>query len=111
MLFRRHSDLKTIDARTSDILERIQRIEAEQAALRAEIEGERRLRFLSGEIVGAAQLAPVIGSDIEAICPGDACPTATRTRRRRRSCVKRMALFRRHFHAGVRKIRGISARA
>jgi hypothetical protein len=65
MLFRRRSDQETIDARTSDIIERIQRLEAEQAALRAEIEGERQLRFLTAEIVGAAQAAPVIGSALE----------------------------------------------
>jgi hypothetical protein len=65
MLFRRGSDLKTIDARTSDVFERIQRIEAEQSALRAEIEGARQLRFRAVEIVGAAQATPVIGSAVE----------------------------------------------
>jgi hypothetical protein len=65
MLFRRDRDQTTIDARTSDILERIQRIEAEQATLRARIEGERQLRFLAAEIVGAVHIAPAIGSSIE----------------------------------------------
>jgi len=65
MLFRRRSDQETIDARSSDIPERIQRIEAEQSALRAEIEGERQLRFLTAEIVAVAQAAPVIGSAVE----------------------------------------------
>jgi hypothetical protein len=65
MLFRRGSDLKTIDARTSDVFERIQRNEAEDAALRAQIEGERQLRFLAAEIVGAAKAAPVIAEAIE----------------------------------------------
>jgi hypothetical protein len=65
MLIRSHHAVKALDARTSDLLDRIQRIEAEQAALRAEIEGERQLRFLTAEIIGAAQAAPVIGSAIE----------------------------------------------
>jgi hypothetical protein len=53
------------DPRTSDILERIQRIEAEQAALRAQIEGERQLRFLATHIVGAAQTTQIIGTAID----------------------------------------------
>ncbi len=65
MLFRRRSDLKTTDARTGDIIERIQRLEAEQAALRAQTEGERQLRFLAVELVGAAQATPIIGSALE----------------------------------------------
>jgi hypothetical protein len=65
MLFRGPHTLKTLDACTSDLLDRIQRIEAEQAALRAEIEGERQLRFLTAQIVAAAQATPVIGAAIE----------------------------------------------
>jgi hypothetical protein len=65
MLFRGHHAVKALDARTSDLLARIQRIEAEQAALRAEIESDRQLRFLAAEMVGAAQAAPVIGNAIE----------------------------------------------
>jgi hypothetical protein len=66
MLFRGQHTVKTPDVRTSDLLdERIQRIEAERAALRAKIESERQLRFLTAEIVGAAQAAPLIGHAIE----------------------------------------------
>ena len=65
MLFHHRDTTATIDRRTTDLLERIQRLEAEQCALRAEIEGERQLRFLTAEIVGAAQVAPVIGNAIE----------------------------------------------
>jgi hypothetical protein len=50
---------------TSDLLERIQRLENEQTELRARLEGERQLRILAAQIVGAAQAAPVIGSAIE----------------------------------------------
>jgi len=64
LVLSRHA-VATIEARASDLLDRIQRIEAEQSALRAEIEGERQLRFLTAEIVGAAQAAPVIGNAIE----------------------------------------------
>jgi hypothetical protein len=46
---------------TSDLLERIQRLECEQAELRARLEGERQRRILSVQIVGVAQAAPVIG--------------------------------------------------
>ena len=52
MLFRHRDTTATIDRRTSDLLERIQRIEAQQAALRA-------------EIVGAVHGAPVIGGALE----------------------------------------------
>jgi hypothetical protein len=76
MLFRRHRELTTMNARASDLLERIQRIEAEQAALRAEIEGDRQLRFLTAEIVGAAQGAPVIGSAIEQFAEAMRAPLA-----------------------------------
>jgi hypothetical protein len=65
MLFRGRHAPETIEVRTSDLLERIQRIEAEQAALRAEIESDRQLRFLTTEIVGVAQAAPIIGNAIE----------------------------------------------
>ncbi len=65
MLFRVRHAVKTTDVRTSDLLERIQRIEAEQSALRAEIAGERQLRFLAAEIVRAAQAAPVIGNAVD----------------------------------------------
>jgi hypothetical protein len=66
MLFRNRHAPETIGIRTSDLLDRIQRIEAEHAALRAEIESDRQLRFLAAEIGGTAQAAPVIGSAVEA---------------------------------------------
>jgi hypothetical protein len=50
---------------TSDLLERIQRLEREQRELRARLEGERQLRILTAQIVGAAQVAPVIGEAME----------------------------------------------
>jgi hypothetical protein len=59
------SDRRTPDRTTSDLLERIQRLEREHAALRARLEGERQLRILAAQIVGAAQAAPVIGGAIE----------------------------------------------
>ncbi len=65
MLFRRRSDLKKMNARTSEIMERIQRLEAEHFALRAEIGGERHLRFLTAQIVGAAADASIIGSPVQ----------------------------------------------
>ena len=49
----------------SELLESIDRLEPEQAQLRAWLEGDRQLRFLAPQIVGAAQLAPVIGDAVE----------------------------------------------
>jgi len=59
------TDRRTPDHATSDLLERIQRLEREQAELRARLEGERQLRILGAQIVGAAQVAPVIGGAVE----------------------------------------------
>jgi hypothetical protein len=50
---------------TSALLERVQRLEDEQAALRARLEGEDKLRLFIGQIVAAAQAASVIGVAIE----------------------------------------------
>jgi len=49
----------------TELLESIQRLEREQAQLRARLEGDRQLRFLAVQIVGAAHVAPVIGSAVE----------------------------------------------
>src|SRR5271156_900767 len=59
------SDRRTSGHATSDLLERVQRLEREHAELRARLEGERQLRNLAAQIVGAAQIAPVIGYAIE----------------------------------------------
>jgi hypothetical protein len=58
-------DRRTQGNATSDLLKRIQRLEREQAELRARLEGERQLKILAAQIVGAAQIAPVIGEAIE----------------------------------------------
>jgi len=60
LLSRRHTE-PLPDAVTSDIIDRIQRLEREHAQLRARLEGDRQLRFLTVQIVGATQVAPVIG--------------------------------------------------
>lgn len=44
---------------------RTQRLEAEQAALLARLEGERQFRLLTGHITAAAQTALVLGAAIE----------------------------------------------
>jgi hypothetical protein len=59
------SNRRRSDRATSDLLERIQRLEREHAALRARLEGERQLRILAAQIVGAAQIAPIIGEAVE----------------------------------------------
>ena len=58
-------DRRILDHTTSDLLERIQRLEREHAALRARLEGERHLQIFAAQISGAAQVAPVIGDAIE----------------------------------------------
>ncbi len=56
---------KRIELATSDLLERIQRLEREQAEIRSRFEGERQLRILAAQISSAAMIAPLIGSAIE----------------------------------------------
>jgi hypothetical protein len=50
---------------TSELLERLQRIEAAQEELRARVEMDRQLRMLVGQIVAAAQTASIVGAAIE----------------------------------------------
>lgn len=64
LLHRLHTESSS-DALTSAIIDRVQRLEREQAELRARLDGERQLRFLAAQIVGAAQFAPVIGAAVE----------------------------------------------
>lgn len=59
------SNRRRLDRATSDMLERIQQLEREHAELRARVEGERQLRILTAQIVGAAQGAPIVGEAIE----------------------------------------------
>jgi hypothetical protein len=47
--------MEALGQRTSNLLERIERIEVAEALLREQIEGERQLRFLVTQIVGAAR--------------------------------------------------------
>ena len=54
-------DADELQRTTSELLERIQRIESEQAKLRAKLEGDRQLRFLIANISSGAAVAPEIG--------------------------------------------------
>ena len=63
-LFRRYDSQQLVRA-TSDLSERVQRLESEHAALRARLEGERHLRILTAHIAAAAEAAPSIGAAIE----------------------------------------------
>jgi hypothetical protein len=71
----RASERHALDDPTSELLERIQRLEREHAELRARIEGERQLRILAAQIVGAAQIAPVIGEAIEGFAQAMRAPS------------------------------------
>ena len=68
-------DRRTLDRTTSDLLERIQRLEREHAELRSRLEGERQLHILAAQIVGAAQIAPVIGESIEGFAQAMRAPS------------------------------------
>jgi hypothetical protein len=59
------SDRRTQGHATSDLLERIQRLEREHEELRARLEGECQLGVIAAQIVGAAQAAPAIGDAVE----------------------------------------------
>jgi len=59
------NDRRKSEHLTSELLERIQRLEREQEKLRSRIEVDRQLRILTAQIVGAAQVAPVIGDAVE----------------------------------------------
>lgn len=61
MMFRRSSLL----AQLSEMAARIQQLEQQHAELRASVESDRQLRALVAQIVGAAQIAPVVGEAFE----------------------------------------------
>lgn len=63
-LFRRHDSEQLVRV-TSDLSARVQRLEVEQAALRARLDDERQLRIVTAQIAAAAQAAPAIGAAIE----------------------------------------------
>ena len=99
----RRGDTHAPDRTTSDMLERIQRLEHEQAELRARVESERRIRIFVAQIVGAAQVATVTGRAVEAFA--DAMRTPLR-RERAGGLARsnRVALFGWHLHAGVSEV-------
>ena len=54
-----------LEQTTSALCARVQRLEEEQAALRARLEGERQLRILTAHIAAAGHAAPAIGAAME----------------------------------------------
>jgi hypothetical protein len=69
------SNRRRSDRATSDLLNRIQRLEREQAELRARLQSEHQLRSLAAQIVAAAQAAPVIGEAFEKFAQAMRAPT------------------------------------
>jgi hypothetical protein len=61
---------------TSALKARIQRLEDEQAQLRARLDGDRSLRLFVGHIAAAAQAAPAIGAAIERLAEAMRAPRA-----------------------------------
>jgi hypothetical protein len=66
LLFRKRAAQQLIDI-TSALLERVQRLEVDQADLRAHVGGKHHMRFLTTEIAAAAQIALSIGASTEAV--------------------------------------------
>jgi len=65
--FRTHNSeqLVCVVCATSDLRARVQRLEAEQAALLARLEGDRQLRMLTAHIAAVAHVARAIGAAVE----------------------------------------------
>lgn len=61
---------------TSALTARIQRLEEEQARLRAQLEGDRDLRVFIGHVAAAAKAAPAIGAAIEGFVEAMRAPRA-----------------------------------
>lgn len=59
------SSVSILTERTSGIAARIQRLEPAQAALRAEVQGERNSRLLAVRVVAAAEAASAIRTALE----------------------------------------------
>jgi hypothetical protein len=73
MCLLRREPARTPD-RTSDIEKRVQRLEHQQAELLLRLEGERQLRILAAQIIGAAQVAPLIGGAVEKFAQAKRAP-------------------------------------
>ena len=101
----RHA-IDQLEHATSVLRARVHRLEEEQAALRARLEGERQPRFLTAHIAAAAQAAPAIGSTIERFAQAmrASLPLPRRGHAGGLARAKgRVALSRWHLHAGIRK--------
>ena len=61
---------------TNALIARVQRLEEQQAQLRARLEGDRGLRLFIGHIAAAAQAAPAIGAAIEGFAETMRAPRA-----------------------------------
>jgi hypothetical protein len=80
---------------TSDLMARVQRLETEQLALRAQIEAGRQLLASIAHIVAAAQTALVVGASVERFAEAMRAPFRLRLEDARvaRAGVDRVALF------------------
>src|SRR5216684_1740213 len=92
LILSRHTAKQLVDT-TSELLARIQRLEEEQAQLRAKLEGERQLGVLTAHIAAAAHTAPMIGAAIE----GFALAIRSGVRRGRAGGLARASTAWRHF--------------
>ena len=61
----RRNHTSSTDRATSDLLERIQRLEHEHTEFRNRVEADRQLRILAAQISNAGTIGPMIGEAIE----------------------------------------------
>lgn len=109
LLLTRHK-AKQLRPTTSALLERVQRLEAEQAEIRATVEAERQLQVLTANVASAAQGAESVGDAIEQPAKVMRTPTRRGPRWRPRSRAKSVALSGRHLYARIEETRGRSPR-
>jgi hypothetical protein len=93
VIFRRRAIDKLLNT-TSALLARVQRLEQEQAALRARVEGERQFRVFTAHIGAAAQTALVVGAAVERFAEAMRAPLPRLPRGRRGGLARARAAWR-----------------
>ena len=74
MWSKRRHDRSAIERTTSELSERIQRLEREYAELRAQLEGERQLRAFATQVSNAGAMTPVFCAAFERVAESMRAP-------------------------------------
>jgi len=74
MWFTAHHNRDALERATSDLIQRIQRLEREHVQLRAQLEGERHLRMFAIQLSNAAAGAPALGAAFERVAESMRAP-------------------------------------